>query len=67
MRYNTYMLHTSTFVPYVRCPRISGAAYAGDPHCVLQWSLVEERSPDFGTFIVLLRPKSENVEMGKME
>lgn len=31
---NPYMLQTSTAGPYFWLFRISGAAYAGDPHCV---------------------------------
>lgn len=38
---STYMLHTSTSDPYGLCPRISGAAYAGEPHWVLRYSRVD--------------------------
>lgn len=51
------MLHTSTSGPYGLCPRISGAAYAGDPHWVLRFSLVDCPSGE-ETKRVLLSPKS---------
>ena len=46
----TYMLQTSTAGPYVLPENISGAAYTGEPHCVLRL-----HSPKN----TLLEPKSE--------
>ena len=33
---STHRLQMSTSGPYDLCPSSSGAAYAGEPHCVLQ-------------------------------